>query len=220
MNEKTKNNVTAKLFNIGNLYEHLLDLGHYIYMDEKHSICTRWASWEPAKFSLFYSPDIKETLKKPFPYDVDITPYLGTQVAAGASIHEIMDYLASNKIVTDGKIIKAWNTHKEWHEDMDSKLFCIGDFCIEGCPDERRNIYEYDDTAIIQNFVLLFLCVTEISFPNDFDSQQKILDEVTFFVVDELIPTLNRFEISDEQFQKLLEPAYRYTSQLFWIYSL
>lgn len=225
MNEKAKNNMTAKLFNIGNLYEHLLGLGYYIHMDKTRSICTSWGTWEPVRFSLFYTSDMKETIEKvkSFPRDINITPYLGTQMVPDASeLSDIMDYIINNKIITDSEIIKAWKKHQKWHEYMYDQLFCIsnGDFYVQGIPNESHSIFEYDNMVIIPNFAVLFLCVTEISFPNGFVSQQKILDEITSFMVKELIPTFNRFEISSEQFQKLLEPAYRYTSQLFWIYGL
>lgn len=227
MSKKSKSRTTAQLFNIGNLYEHLLDLGYYIHLDKNRSISTSWTIYESARFSLFYSPDIKEKLEevKALPRGIDITPYLDTQVVPDYSeLDYIMDYVISNKILTDSKIIKAWNNHQKWYEYMDDQLFGIlcNDYYVQGSPDdETRSIFEYEDTVIIRNLALLFLSVTEVNFqPYSFDSQQKILDEVTSFMVNELIPTINRFEISNEQFQKLLEPAYKYTSQLFWIYGL
>ena len=227
MSKKSKSKTNAQLFNMGSLFEHLLDLGYYLSMNEKGCISTKWHAWDSATFSLFHSPDIKEKLEEmeELPYGTNIRPFLGTQVVPDDSeLSDIMDYVISNKILTDRKIIKEWNNHLKWHDYMFDQLFCaiLGDFYVQDTPDDKpQSIFEYDDTSTIQNLAVLFLAVTEISlYPNSFDSQQKILDEVTSFMVNELIPAISHYEISNEQFQKLLESAYKYTSQLFWIYSL
>lgn len=112
MNNKTQHNnlTTAKLFDVTALATHLLECDHYLFLNKKSNTTPFGGS--PATFTLYYTDDIKETLREmPLPDDTEYA--FKVEILKEASIYEIMSYLLKEHIIKDEEIIRSWNEHFE-----------------------------------------------------------------------------------------------------------
>ena len=214
-----KSLTTAKLFDVTALAKHLLDCDHYLFRSEKANLSS--FGYSQAKFTLFYSEDIKEVLKdSPLPKDVSYA--FEQEIMSDASIAEIMEYLINENVINDEEILRSWNEHFEWHTKLEEQLFpiSIADFIYPDCYSDH--LFTYSDIFVIQRFADLLTTVTDVSFwPEAMESQYAIINEMLPFVVNELIPiTWSMDEVSVERITGLVQKLSVYLAKLFWISSL
>lgn len=214
-----KSLTTAKLFDVTALAKHLLDCDHYLFRSKKTYLSS--FGYSLTTFSLFYSEDIKETLRdSPLPNDINFA--FENEIMSDVPITEIMEYLINKNIITDEEILRSWNEHFEWHNKLEEQLFplSIADFTYPDCYSDH--LYTYSDIFVIERFADLLTTITDVSFcPEAMESQYAIINEMLPFVENELIPiTWSTDEVSVEKITDLVQKLSVYLAKLFWIYSL
>ena len=214
--KKTKNVTTAQLFNIKPLFEMLLEKDYYLCIESQPRI--NIFGVDPARFALFYAPNIKEILTK-VDLHTDLNIFLQEQVLGSKStIHDVMQYVIDNHLDTKGTITKSWNAHKEWNSHMEDIMYQIDSddyYVVDSEPSDSM----YESTTIT-SFANLYWMLTDVSFPYCIDKQQKILNEVTRFITNELVPIINKFEITMTEFEPLAKRAEKYIAEMFLLSSL
>lgn len=206
-NPETLRNV--KLFDAEKLKRHIEseDKNCVLYLDRP-----QLASWENPRYTFSL-----------------ITPDCGLREA---SIGEIMECLEESDILDDSEIILSWEAHEQWYAELRDALESLPDYLYShGVPfpyelhpnsNGVSDCYVYGDDAAVIKFIETLLVMSDVSVNTEsMESQQIIMDNAVNFAVDELIPALHsENEVSSETAAALVQKVYKYTSQLFWIYSL
>ncbi|MEE0686954.1 MAG: hypothetical protein UEA60_09945 [Lachnospiraceae bacterium] len=211
---------TANLFNVSELYHRLIDENYYLFLD-RNSYQNSWGT-STATFSLYYAEDLKDTMhgqELPMHLEYAFTDCPLQQV----SITDIMDYVIKEDILKDEDFINAWKEHLEWHTTLADKLYAASSADFPYPESYSDSLYVYSDISSIQRFANLLISVTEVTFHGHaIAEQEKIINEILPFVVDELIPITiyGTDEVSVETIDSLMSKIHVYLTKLFWIYTL
>lgn len=207
--QKMKNVTTAKLFNVKPLFELLLEKDYYLCIESEPRITIFGV--DPARFALFYAPNIKEILTK-VDMHTDLNIFLREQVLkSNSTIYDVMQYVMDNHLDTKGVITSSFNAHAKWCDYMEDIMYQLDadDYFITDSEDDDS--LDYNTMSL---FTKTFNALVDVSFPAGFKEQQKILDEVTKFITNDLLPVIFKFEITTAEFKPLLDRARFYITEL------